>query len=258
MGVIQHEDRIIRRKDYLPDVLKVTSIFRTLQGEQPFSGRPAIFIRLAGCNFGNKSPSAMCLFCDSSFEFDNGANYSLNSLLIEVLRLKHDGDIVVITGGEPTLQPALPSFISLLQESGIGTVQIETNGTQSSFFREIKSKNINCYVVCSPKGNYKVGIVPTPSITSMEGIRCFRFLLEDVPNSPHREVPSWMKESHKRIFVSPIAVYSKAYDGEVSSIWEPGLIDMEQTGKNYRYAAKYALDYDLELSIQQHLFAALP
>ena len=50
-------DRNITRKDIaaLPDgVLRVTKLFYTYQGEGPFTGTPAWFLRLAGCDIGAK------------------------------------------------------------------------------------------------------------------------------------------------------------------------------------------------------------
>lgn len=254
--LVQHRDRTILRKHYSEDKLKITSIFRTLQGEMPLAGRPAVFLRLSGCNFGDKHPNNFCQFCDTNFQFDSGRDYSIDSLMEELRSFYHNQDILVITGGEPTLQPALPQFIKSALEL-FPVVQIETNGTQAKFFAEIQS-NYRLVIVCSPKGNYKVGTVPKLSDKSLDKITHFRFLLEDVEGSPHYGVPEWMLKSDVQVYVSPIAVYAKEYDSEVSSIWEPGLIDMEATGRNYKYAAAYALSHNLRLSIQQHIFAALP
>ena len=51
------------RKQVLDDgqELWVQEVFYTLQGEGPFSGQPALFIRLAGCNL-------RCFWCDTEFE----------------------------------------------------------------------------------------------------------------------------------------------------------------------------------------------
>lgn len=66
-GTIIYPDRSVQRQDYshLDDgELLVSSIFATLQGEGPFAGRRALFIRLAGCNLGGKSVNgAGCPFC---------------------------------------------------------------------------------------------------------------------------------------------------------------------------------------------------
>jgi 7-carboxy-7-deazaguanine synthase len=43
-------------KDFAPDSLMVTSVFATLQGENPFSGEPAVFVRMSKCN-------RKCHFC---------------------------------------------------------------------------------------------------------------------------------------------------------------------------------------------------
>lgn len=102
--------------------LEVTSIFRTIQGEGPFSGVPAIFIRLAGCNL-------RCRFCDTEFESGIGLPYRLDSIMEQVDKA-HGGyrcPLVVITGGEPFRQNIIP-LVSELHRAGFH-VQIETAGT---------------------------------------------------------------------------------------------------------------------------------
>ena len=100
--------------------LWVQSVFYTLQGEGPFLGQPAVFVRLAGCNLA-------CTWCDTEFESSDWRP-SLDELLdrIEAVRGRRC-DLVVITGGEPLRQNIGP-LVSRLLEAG-SRVQLETNGT---------------------------------------------------------------------------------------------------------------------------------
>lgn len=132
--------------------LQVNSIFYTIQGEGPFAGRTAVFVRLAGCNL-------QCPMCDTEYTdrtllrpadivhrvgtlfwancksnpFTNGQNYNPPPL-------------VVITGGEPLRQP-IDSLVRHLLGCGY-LVQIETNGT---LFRQLPFENEDLTIVCSPK-----------------------------------------------------------------------------------------------------------
>ncbi len=111
--------------------LKVHSIFYTIQGEGPFAGRPATFIRLAGCNL-------TCSFCDT--EFDSYDVLDITDIASQVLM---QNGIVVITGGEPfrqTLGPLCDLLISHKKD-----VQIETNGT---LYNKVDHR---VSIVCSPK-----------------------------------------------------------------------------------------------------------
>lgn len=83
-------------------VLFVKSIFKTLQGEGPNVGMPAIFVRLGGCNLA-------CSFCDT--EFEQYSEQELSSILQIIQRISKNEkgiksvNLVVITGGEPFRQP---------------------------------------------------------------------------------------------------------------------------------------------------------
>lgn len=97
--------------------MKVNEIFYSLQGEGNFTGTPAIFVRLSGCNLN-------CDFCDT--QHNRGMEMAEEEIVAEVC--KYPARHVVITGGEPTLQ-LTPSLINLLHQAG-KFVQIETNGTR--------------------------------------------------------------------------------------------------------------------------------
>lgn len=126
----------------LTDLLDVHSVFTTIQGEGPYSGRAAVFVRLAGCNL-------QCPGCDT--EYTHGrAMHGFKELYDKVVKSKSSCGsktmLVVITGGEPFRQVATVPFCNYL--SGLGyKVQVETNGVL-----EIdKSLHETVTVVCSPK-----------------------------------------------------------------------------------------------------------
>lgn len=140
-----------RREQSSGDVLDIHSIFHTLQGEGPFCGRSAFFVRFAGCNL-------QCPACDT--EYTEGRHKMTVDEILDALRaLRPAGSaapVIVITGGEPFRQNLYPLCYALIQHGA--TVQIETNGTlppPNLAFAELCSTNpqdTNCvFVVCSPK-----------------------------------------------------------------------------------------------------------
>jgi len=100
---------------------KVNDIFYSLQGEGINAGRPALFIRFAGCNLH-------CSFCDTDFQ-----SYQLMSaqeILQAIKNLMPEAQcstLIVLTGGEPTLQVD-ESLIDVLHTTGL-QVAMESNGT---------------------------------------------------------------------------------------------------------------------------------
>ena len=119
----------------------VKECFYTLQGEGMQAGRPAVFLRFAGCNLwsGREQDrhAAVCTFCDTDFVGigPDGGRFATASALAELVRSRWpaSGDpgaqpLVVCTGGEPLLQLDEPA-ISALHVAGF-EVAVETNGTQ--------------------------------------------------------------------------------------------------------------------------------
>ena len=114
--------------------MRINEIFYSIQGEGFHSGTPAIFIRFSGCNIH-------CPFCDTShFEYKD---ITQEEIIKEVI--KYPASLVVLTGGEPSLQVNRP-FVQLLKDAG-KYVAIETNGT-----RELP-ENID-WVTVSPKEQF--------------------------------------------------------------------------------------------------------
>ena len=117
----------------------VKETFLTIQGEGGQAGRPAVFLRFAGCNLWNglerDRATAVCDFCDTDFvgtDGDGGGKFrSPEALADHVAAMWRGGDgapkLVVCTGGEPLLQLD-PPLIAALKARGF-EIAVETNGT---------------------------------------------------------------------------------------------------------------------------------
>lgn len=117
----------------------VKEIYYTLQGEGANSGRPAVFLRFAGCNLWTgrerDRQNAICRFCDTQFvgtDGPGGGSFDTAQALADAVTATWKGEatlkLVVCTGGEPLLQLDEP-LIEALHRARF-TVAVETNGTQ--------------------------------------------------------------------------------------------------------------------------------
>ena len=136
--------------------LEIVDMFLTIQGEGPFSGQRAVFIRLAGCNL-------KCPGCDTDYTKDR-RHVGTEKLVHSLQYLTNAPTLVVITGGEPFRQNITPLADALLNAGH--KVQVETNGAfpPSPNFPE------NVTIVCSPK---------TGSVNPKLALRanCYKYVL---------------------------------------------------------------------------------
>ena len=143
--------------------LEIHSIFHTIQGEGPFCGTPAIFIRLAGCNL-------KCPACDTDYT-SSRVKLTVSQILSKCNEFSKEG-LIVITGGEPFRQQ-IGQIVGILVSYGY-YVQIETNGTLPPSPQIMWSKKFwerkGAYIVCSPKAG-KIN-----SILEKEAC-CFKYVL---------------------------------------------------------------------------------
>lgn len=127
------------------NTLFVHSIFHTIQGEGPYSGHAATFVRLLDCNL-------QCPGCDTEYSRDTS---ELGEMTVDqIINVVNDGiapnRLVIISGGEPFRQNLIP-FISNLYEDCIH-VQIETNGVLAPQDNEGWVNILRqATIVCSPK-----------------------------------------------------------------------------------------------------------
>ena len=103
-------------------MLRVTEIFRSIQGESTHAGRPCTFVRLTGCPM-------RCVWCDSEYTFSGGDHVSID----EVMRQVRDfgSNLVEVTGGEPLAQREAVALIKALCDEQY-EVLIETGGYVST------------------------------------------------------------------------------------------------------------------------------
>ncbi|HYL27811.1 MAG TPA: 7-carboxy-7-deazaguanine synthase QueE [Candidatus Nitrosotalea sp.] len=100
-------------------MLQLSEIFYTIQGEGTWTGTPAVFVRLGGCNLA-------CDFCDTDYSTKFFA--SVDDVIAKVRELGRDCPVVVLTGGAPLAQAETPALIDALRRDG-RRVHIESNGT---------------------------------------------------------------------------------------------------------------------------------
>jgi organic radical activating enzyme len=140
----QLNTQAVEKPSQLRGFVEVHSIWKTIQGEGPYAGMPAVFIRLAGCNL-------QCPMCDTE--------YTTNRKLWEVGQL-HDHvlnniitceRLIVITGGEPFRQD-IGQLASVFLAGSFRRdliVQVETNGT--IYRDDVPYQHRRFCLVCSPK-----------------------------------------------------------------------------------------------------------
>ena len=138
----------------------VKKIWYTLQGEGPYAGCPAIFVRFSGCNL-------RCYFCDTDFE--GGEHYTLPDLatVLQEWALAYKCGFFVFTGGEPMLQDIITLAHQMQEAWSLHSkpisaprpplkIQVETAGTvwpkhelSDQVLATLIPKTLE--LVCSPK-----------------------------------------------------------------------------------------------------------
>jgi 7-carboxy-7-deazaguanine synthase len=202
--------------------LQVVEIFPTLQGEGPFVGHPAVFIRLGGCNLA-------CDFCDT--EFESFQPMACLAIMENVMAEAGRSDLVVITGGEPLRQEIGPLCQHLLDEGF--RVQIETNGT---LWRDLP---LGVNIVCSPKVTNGAYHPVRPEILARADALKFIVSL----SHPHYAAVGNVGQEHY-----PIPIYVQPMDEA----------DAKKNQHNMHHAAALAQAHGYRLSLQIHKMLGIP
>lgn len=233
--------------------LLIHSIFFTIQGEGPNVGKPAVFVRLGGCNL-------QCPGCDTNYT-DGAAHERIDSVLTRIRMAFGDytGErLVVITGGEPFRQ-SLEAFLNLLFEEEF-RVQIESNGTAGFGNLTTLSKKVwhELQIVVSPKAG-KI----TPNIKDF--ITAYKYVLDANNIDPDDGLPECVLGLPGRP-ARPHAdfigeVYVQPADEPKGYIYPEcrgsGDSPNELNDENLQATVASAMKYGYRLCIQTHKIAGL-
>ena len=100
-------------------MIRVFSIFKSVQGESTFQGMPCGFVRLAGCPL-------QCSYCDTRAACESdGKSTEISEVVQSVASLRVP--LVEVTGGEPLAQEGTPALLTVLADQ-YGQVLLETSG----------------------------------------------------------------------------------------------------------------------------------
>lgn len=241
----------IRKIDHAPEdgKLAVQEVFYTIQGEGPFSGVPAVFVRLAGCHLA-------CTFCDTEFESNIDLRYTPTQVasLAWATTLTYAGvGLVVLTGGEP-LRQSCGDLVGGLLSRGFTHVQIETAGNlwDASLAHYISAGLVS--LVCSPK---------TPMIHAMITRWCdhWKYVVTEGETDALDGLPSVPTQKNQ----PPSARPGRPWDargpiGKSFTVWvSPCDSHIEWKNKaNVAEAVRVAMRYGYRLSLQTHKMVGLP
>lgn len=237
---LQPPEGLDRRAD---GTVEVHSVFLTLQGEGPWAGVPAVFVRLSGCNIS-------CPGCDT--EYTSVRVRSTPEQVLNTVRVKgkptpdHKApELVVVTGGEPFRQDCGPMVKELLAAGY--TVQIETNGLLNppdGF--PMYSPNLS--VVVSPKG---AQIAPKLRDRLGSGVH-LKYVLRAGEVDPKDGLPTAVLENGRMpakppAFVAPWQIFLQPMDEQ----------DEERNAANRKAVVESCLRFGYRCCIQQHKLLGL-
>lgn len=221
----------IIKTDHEAEKLRLHSIFYTIQGEGPFVGRPALFVRLHGCNL-------KCYWCDTEYT-EKMRLYETKTLVERIfanLQLLPSNTIVVLTGGEPMSQN-ITELCQLVSDHYV--IQLETNGTVVAPNFPFWKKNI--HVVVSPK----TGKVDPEIEKNVRHIDAFKYVVEwdDLTENGLPSMSTQVQGKKLPLYVPGKATLNQIYVSPK---------DDENQKANMKHAANIAMKHGYTLSLQTH------
>lgn len=207
--------------------------FFTIQGEGPFAGQAAVFLRLHGCPL-------RCFFCDTEFSRPEDPYVPVNEIA-DMIENAAPGwvRLLVITGGEPVRQNLAPLMDIMLRDGW--TIQVETSGI---LWQECLHDAV---VICSPK---------TPAIhkSVLAHAHAFKYVIKAGETDPTDGLPLTNTQvedgkPHRLARPRPDAdVYLSPMDE----------CDPAKNAKNLAEVARLAREFPYRAGVQLHKLMDLP
>ena len=207
-------------------MLRVTEIFRSIQGESTHAGRPCTFVRLTGCPM-------RCVWCDSEYTFIGGDRMSLSAVLDQVRAFAVN--LVEVTGGEPLAQKEAFALIARLCDEGF-EVLIETGGYVSTAGLDPRAKVI-LDIKCPASGEEA-----RQDWSNLERLRADRDEVKFVV----AEEGDWL---YARRVIEEYDLQARAYAVLISPAW--GQIDLEQLAS---WIAASGLKVRMQLQLHKYIW----
>lgn len=207
-------------------MLRVTEIFRSIQGESTHAGRPCTFIRLTGCPM-------RCVWCDSEYTFSGGEHISLAQVMDQV---KLFGcRLVEVTGGEPLAQQSCRELIEALCAADY-EVLVETGGYFSTENLDARARII-LDVKCPASGEAERNYWP-----NLERLRAdkdeVKFVIADSED--------W---AYAQRIINEYNLIPRTSAVLISPAW--GLIDLQELAES---VAASGLDVRLQLQLHKYIW----
>lgn len=196
----------------MKDILNVSQMFSSFQGEGLFTGMPSHFLRLKNCYMN-------CAFCDTTAIWRKGESLSFVEIQRKLLELGTTTQLV-ITGGSPLLQADnLANFLSYLGENSYYQYTIEDEGVlDTTVINELAFKKL--YYSVSPK--LKNSGVPEKKRINWETLlwhaenerSYFKFVVADVKDliEVNDIISNIGKPMHHKTWLMPLAANIKQYE----------------------------------------------
>lgn len=207
-------------------MLRVTEIFRSIQGESTHAGRPCTFVRLTGCPM-------RCVWCDSEYTFTGGEHVSIDDVMQEVYSL--GCKLVEVTGGEPLAQKEAFALIRRLCDEDF-EVLIETGNYVSTAAVDPRAKVI-LDIKCPASGEE-----PRNDWSNLERLR------DDVDEVKFVVADEGDWRYAKRV-IKENELETRAHAILISPVW--GQVDLQQLAQ---WIAESGLNVRMQLQLHKYIW----